>query len=425
MAAGLLNEPLEIGTMRVEGRLYKSATSETRATTDGFVTDDLLSFYEPMAAARTPMIVTGNLYISLQGKSAGRQAGIDHNDKIPGLREWVEVAHAGGSKLVAQLNHGGRQIAKLAPGADRIVSASNVREPLYGTKPSPLRIDEIPGVVQSFVAASVRAREAGFDGVQIHAAHGYLLSQFLTPHTNRRSDEYGGPLDARARLLLEVLHAMRELHGDDYPILVKMNGTDDLPLRRGATTPELVRVAQWLQDGGADAIEISRGHYESWPGMVQGNYRGFLKASVTAGAGMQSPRIRKLAIRAAAPLVERVARHLRPPQEGFNLSYARRFTEALDIPVIAVGGFHTKEAMEAAISSRSADAVSAARAFIADPYLYRAVTGDLLEHPVCGYCNGCIARFSGSRIDCYSNDIRAQRETMLRIAGTNSHQEQG
>ncbi|MFE3262233.1 hypothetical protein ACFXPS_36585 [Nocardia sp. NPDC059091] len=341
---------------------------------------------------------------------------MDNDDKIPGLREWVGVAHAGGTKLVAQLNHGGRQIAKPAPGADRIVSASNVREPLYGTKPSPLRLDEIPGVVESFVAASVRAREAGFDGVQIHAAHGYLLGQFLTPHTNRRSDGYGGPLHARARLLLDVLYAIRDQHGDDYPILVKMNGTDDLPFRRGATTPELVQVARWLQDAGADAIEISRGHYESWPGMVQGNYRGFLKASVTAGPGAQSPPIRKLAIRAAAPLVERLAGHLRPPEEGFNLPFARLFTEALDIPVIVVGGFHTRDAMEAAITSGSANAVSAARAFIADPYLYRAVTGDSLEHPVCGYCNGCIARFSGSRIDCYSDDIRAQRETMLHVA---------
>lgn len=290
MVERLLREPLGIGAMRLGGRLYKSATSETRATEDGFVTDDLLAFYEPMAVAGTPMIVTGNLYVSLQGKSAGRQAGIDHDDKIAGLCEWVDVAHAGGSRLVAQLNHGGRQIATLAPGADRIVSASDVREPLYRTKPSPLRRDEIAGVVASFAAASVRAREAGFDGVQIHAAHGYLLGQFLTPHTNRRSDDYGGPLAGRARLLLEVMRAVRARHADGYPVLVKMNGTDDLPFRAGATTDELVQVARWLRDAGADAIEISRGHYESWPGMIQGNYRGFMKASVAVGPGCTSAR---------------------------------------------------------------------------------------------------------------------------------------
>ncbi|MEW1737893.1 NADH:flavin oxidoreductase [Nocardia beijingensis] len=414
MLVDLLHEPLAIGSMRLAGRLFKSATSETRASEDGFVTDDLLAFYEPMAAAGTPMIVTGNLYISVQGKSAGRQAGIDNNDKISGLREWVDVVHAGGSKLVAQLNHGGRQIAQLAPGADRIVSASDVREPLYGTKPSPLRSDEIPGVVESFAAAAQRAREAGFDGVQIHAAHGYLLGQFLTPHTNRRSDGYGGALEGRARLLLEVMRAVRARCGEDYPVLVKMNGTDDLPFRRAATPEELVRVACWLQDAGADAVEISRGHYESWPGMIQGRYRGFLSASVTVGAAARSGAMRRLAVRAVAPVVERVAEWLRPPCEGFNLPFSQRFTAALDIPVIVVGGFHTREAMESALASGAADAVSAARAFIADPYLYRNLVGDLLaEHPVCGYCNGCIARFSGMRIDCYSHEIRARREVMF------------
>lgn len=271
-----------------------------------------------------------------------------------------------------------------------------------------------PTAAESFVAASARAREAGFDGVQIHAAHGYLLSQFLTPHTNRRTDAYGRSLEGRARLLLEVLGGIRARHGDDYPVLVKMNGTDDLPLRRGATTDELLQVARWLQDAGVDAIEVSRGHYESWPGMVQGNYRGFLTTSVTAGAGIHSPRARKLAIRAVAPVLERVAGRLRPPREGFNLPFAERFTDALDIPVIAVGGFHTRAGMESAVTSGQVSAVSAARAFIADPYLYRNTVGEPVpDRPVCGYCNGCIARFSGSRIDCYSHEIRARRDVML------------
>lgn len=232
----VLATPLGIGSMTVAGRLFKSATSETRATVDGFVTDELLAFYEPMVEAGTPMIITGNLYVSLQGKSADRQAGIDADDKIPGLRDWTGLAHRRDVKIVAQLNHGGRQIARAAPGADRIVSASAVREPLYGTKPSPLRLDEVPGVVESFAAAGVRAREAGFDGVQIHAARGYLLSQFLTPHTNRRRDAYGGSLDNRARLLVEVPRGLRARLGDDFPILVKMNGTDDLPFRKGANS---------------------------------------------------------------------------------------------------------------------------------------------------------------------------------------------
>ncbi|GEE00756.1 NADH oxidase [Gordonia spumicola] len=406
--------PLQIGQMVVDGRLYKSATSETRASDDGFVTNDLLDFYRPMITAGTPLIVTGSLFVSRQGKSAGRQAGIDDDDKIAGLAQWAELAHSGRTKLIAQLNHGGRQIAKALPG-ERIVSASNIREPLYGSKPVPLRRDEIPAVVQSFAEAARRAVEAGMDGVQIHAAHGYLLSQFLTPHTNRRNDDYGGPLDNRARLLLEVLGAVRASVGDSYPILVKLNGTDDLPLRRAADTGELLQVARWLQDDGADAIEISRGHYESWPGMVQGNYRGFLVNSVTRGPLASSSRLRKSMIFAASPVVERVAGRLRPPVEGFNLGHAAEVAEALTIPVICVGGFHSKEGIGHAVGSGMVDAVSAARAFIADPFLYRNVVSTPNEHrPVCGYCNLCIASFSTTRIDCGSPDIRTLRDVMIR-----------
>jgi 2,4-dienoyl-CoA reductase-like NADH-dependent reductase (Old Yellow Enzyme family) len=409
-----LLKPLQIGHLTIPGRLYKSATSETRATADGYVTDELLEFYEPMARAGTPLIVTGNLFVSLQAKSAGRQAGIDTDDKKPGLREWVQLAHSGGSLLVAQLNHGGRQMVRSAVPGRAPVSASSVREPLYGTKPRPLRTDEIPALVETFGDAAARAREVGFDGVQIHAAHGYLLCQFLTPHTNRRTDVYGGSLDNRMRLLREVYQAIRARVGDDFPILLKMNGTDMLPLRRGATTTELLRVAKVMADEGVDAIEISRGHYESWPGMVLGHYKGFVSGQVKEGSGKEMSRQRRMATLALAPVIERAAERLAPGAEGFNLAQAEQFTAQLDIPVICVGGFHTTQGMESAINGGRCDAVSAARAFIADPYLFKNVQDPLPGRPVCGYCNGCIARFGGKPVDCYSESIRAQKELMLR-----------
>ncbi|WP_433622022.1 NADH:flavin oxidoreductase [Nocardia sp. CA-120079] len=409
----VLETPLSIGSMTLRGRLFKSATSETRSTAGGFVTDELLRFYEPIVEAGTPMIVTGNLFVSAQGKSAGHQAGIDADDKLPGLRDWVALTHGRDVKLIAQLNHGGRQIASPAPGVDRIVSASAVREPMLGTKPSPLRADEIPTVVESFAAAAARARQAGFHGVQIHAAHGYLLNQFLTPHTNRRTDRYGGSLDNRARLLLEVLRSVRSRLGEDYPILIKLNGTDDLPLRAGATTDELVRVAKWLQDEGADSIEISRGHYESWPGTIQGRYKGFFHASLTVGSGRDMSAGQKAFGRALGPVFEYVAGRLRPPVEGFNLPQAQRFTDALDIPIICVGGFHTRRAMETAIDSGKVDAVSAARAMIANPHLYRTVLQETSDAPDCAYCNSCIARHGGMPIDCYSDEIRYTRDLMI------------
>jgi len=421
-----IGEPLEIGRMLVAGRLFKSATSETRATEDGFVTDELLEFYEPMARAGTPLIVTGNLYVSLQGKSAGRQAGIDADDKLPGLRRWVDSARRHGVKLVAQLNHGGRQMIHPAPGSPGIVAPSAVRDPLNGSRPRALRRDELAGVAETFAAAASRAREAGFDGVQIHAAHGYLLSEFLTPHTNRRDDDYGGSLTNRMRLLLEVLTAIRGRVGDDFPVLAKLNGTDMLPLRHAATTDELVAVAVALQDAGLDAIEISRAHYESWPGIVLGKYKGFWRAQIREGHGQYASLSRKAFALAAGPLVERVAERVAPGSEGFNLPYAERFARALDIPVICVGGFHSRAAMDGALRAGSCDAVSAARAFIADPYLYRHVTGNSEpDAPVCGYCNGCIARFGGRPIDCYRPEIRARKDAMLRRGGASARARSG
>ena len=416
-SASPLLQPLQIGRLTVPGRLYKSATSETRATDDGYVTDELLEFYEPMVHAGTPLIVTGNLFVSLQSKSAGRQAGIDCDDKKPGLREWVQLAHSGGSLLVAQLNHGGRQMVQSSDPGKVAVSASSVREPLYGTKPRPLRTDEMPALVETFAAAAERAQDVGFDGVQIHAAHGYLLGQFLTPHTNRRNDQYGGSLENRMRLLREVYRAIRARVGDEYPVLLKMNGTDMLPLRRGATTAELVRVAKVMADEGIDAVEISRGHYESWPGMILGHYKGFIRGQVKEGSGSKMSRRRRMTMLALAPVIERAAERLAPGGEGFNLAQAEQFTAHLDIPVICVGGFHTATGMESAIETGRCDAVSAARAFIADPYLFKNVQTPSPGRPVCGYCNGCIARFGGKPIDCYNDEIRAQKDLMLHQFG--------
>jgi 2,4-dienoyl-CoA reductase-like NADH-dependent reductase (Old Yellow Enzyme family) len=196
-----------------------------------------------------------------------------------------------------------------------------------------------------------------------------------------------------------------------------MNGTDMLPLRRGATTAELVRVAKVMADEGIDAVEISRGHYESWPGMILGHYKGFISGQVTEGSGTKMSRRRRMTMLALAPIIEGAAERLAPGGEGFNLPQAEQFTAQLDIPVICVGGFHTTKGMESAIETGRCDAVSAARAFIADPYLFKNIQTPTPGRPVCGYCNGCIARFGGMPIDCYNDEIRAKKELMLHRVG--------
>lgn len=415
MNTPLLRTPLRIGRLEVAGRLFKSATHETRATVDGAVTDELLDFYRPMVDAGTPLIVTGNMFVSWQGKSAYRQAGIHSDAMLPGLREWARTAHAGGSALFAQLNHGGRQMTRPAPGVPGAVSASARREKAQGTMPRPLRLDEIPALVESYAAAAARAQEAGMDGVQIQMAHGYLLSQFLSPESNHRSDAYGGSADRRMRLPLEVYRAVRRRVGADYPVIVKLNGTDTIPFG-GVRLADQVDLARRLQDEGVDAVEVTRGHFSSFPSTTSGHFRGYVTSQVTRGAMREGTLTRRLALRALAPVLEFGLERAFPHSEGYNLPQAQAFKDALDIPVITVGGFVSPAAMTEAIRSGRTDAVSCARALIANPSLYRDLATPSADVPTCTFCNRCIAVAGGLPIACYDDTVtakltRAQRES--------------
>jgi 2,4-dienoyl-CoA reductase-like NADH-dependent reductase (Old Yellow Enzyme family) len=291
------------------------------------------------------------------------------------------------------------------------VSASAVAEPLLGTRPRALRADEIPGVIEAFGSAAVRLRDAGFDGVQVHVAHGYLLSQFLTAHTNRRRDEWGGSLENRARLPREVVREVRRRVGPGCAVLLKLNGHDRLPGRRGLATDECVQIARWLEGDGADAVEVSNGHYESGFPMTPGSFDGFYRTLAVHGIGRSMSWVRRTSMRHAGALFDALSRRLWPAQEGFNLDYARRFKEALGIPVICVGGFHTRTAIEQALASGAADAVSAGRAFIADPWLVLHLrTG--VAGPRCDYCNLCLARAGTGPVDCFNPVVRAQKEKL-------------
>ncbi len=411
--------PLDIGTLTIPGRLVKAATAETRFDHDGYATDELLELYEPMVAAGTPLIVTGNLYVHSSGKSTPRMGGIDHDDKISGLSELTAMARANGVRVFAQLNHCGRQTLPRALGRDEAVSASAVREKLLGTKPRPMTAAEIDQTVVAFADAAVRARESGFDGVEVHMAHGYLLGQFLTPYTNRRSDRFGGSAAARMRVPLQVIRSIRRRVGDDFPVMVRLNGHDLLAGRAGLDTAELVGIAGVLADCGVDAVDLTAGHYESGLGMMRGRFDGFFSAMLDEGAGAHLPRWRQALMRVGAPAAEWAsARMWGPPSEGWNLRYSRHFTAALDIPVICVGGFHTRAAMEAAVSGGACDAVAVGRAMIADPMLWRHLR-EGLEAPQCDYCNGCIARAGGMPADCYNDEVRRQRGlTRIELAST-------
>jgi 2,4-dienoyl-CoA reductase-like NADH-dependent reductase (Old Yellow Enzyme family) len=287
-----------------------------------------------------------------------------------------------------------------------------VRDPVMGAKPRALRLDELPGVVDAFASAAVRCQTAGFDGVQIHAAHGYLLNQFLTPHTNRRNDAYGGSFENRLRLVQEVVRETRRRVGPDFALLLKLNGDDLLPLRKGLHVDENIEIARALVAEGIDAVEISVGHYESGFPMTAGRFDGFYRELVTRGAGQLMSAFRRFMLDRFDPVFAAISNRMWPAREGFNLEYARRFKQALAVPVICVGGFKTREAMEKALADGSTDAISCGRAFIADPFL--------VEHlrmrepgPQCDDCNLCLARAGTGPVDCWNPIVRAQKHKLL------------
>jgi 2,4-dienoyl-CoA reductase-like NADH-dependent reductase (Old Yellow Enzyme family) len=409
MSAISLSTPLSIGSLNVAGRLFKSATHETRASLEGFVTDELLEFYEPIAAGGTPLIITGNAYISPSAQGVIRELAVDCDDKIPGLTSLADLIHRHGSAMFGQINHSGRQTAHHPDP----VSASDVRELSTGTRPRPLHVDEIASITVDFAAAAERLQSAGFDGVQIHMAHGYLLSQFLTPYTNRRTDDYGGSFDNRLRFPCEVVAAVRERVGEGWTVIVKLNGHDKLAGRAGLDTAELVRVGLALQGAGVDAVEISVGHYESGMFLVRGKF-GELFKGLGQGLFKELPPARRRAFSLLRPALAAYGNVAWRYREGFNLEFARQFTNQLTAPVICVGGWQHRDAIEAALNNGGCDAVSAARSFIADPLLVKHLVERGAPAPACIFCNACVAYAGQMPVDCFDHRTRTARDAMLR-----------
>jgi 2,4-dienoyl-CoA reductase-like NADH-dependent reductase (Old Yellow Enzyme family) len=308
---------------------------------------------------------------------------------------------------VAQLNHAGRQLIPKAVDLKEALSPSAVCDMTLGTRPRALRVDEIRRVIDAFGAAARRCRDAGFDGVQLQAAHGYLISQFLTPHTNRRDDDYGAA--AGSRFLCEVHDAVRRQAGEDFPVLLKINGHDALPLANGLGTDALVEVARRMQERGIAAVEVSVGHYASmFPGF-RGHFRHFLRDMLgPEGSGQKLPCLQQTMLRLGRPVLGPLFNLLWPRQPGFNLRFAARFKQALTIPVICVGGFDDLESINAPLGRGDCDAVSIGRAMIADPQFHRHLRLGVAG-PRCDYCNRCLARAGSRPLRCYNPDVAAQQ----------------
>ncbi len=356
-----------INGMALANRFVRSATWEGMAADDGAVTPRLTETVTELARGGVGLIISGHAFVVPEGQAGPKQMGIYKDDLVPGLRSMTDAVHGAGGKMVAQLAHAGTFAAEtLTQTPPRAVS---VFDGLAKTPRHELTSDDIQHLVTAYVQAAERAKAAGFDGVQVHAAHGYLFSQFLSPAYNRRQDAYGGSVENRSRVLCDTVAAIRRALGPDFPLLVKINAWDDV--ENGLTLEDSVRTGQLLAAAGIDAIEVSGGFLTS-------------KTRSPSRLGINSPE-----------------------KEACFQDGAAAFKQALDIPVILVGGIRSLEKIRELVAGGVADYVSLCRPLIREPGLINRWRSGDTRPALCNSDNLCFRpAFKGEGIYC----VTEQRE---------------
>ncbi len=349
-APSILFREARLGSLTLPNRFVRSATHDFLAEEDGRVTDRQIELFRELGRGEVGLIITGHAFVQAAGKAAPRQLGVHQDGMVQGLRRIPEAVHAFPSKVFLQIAHAGRQTKERICGCIP-VAPSAVYDPVSKIMPRALSAAEIPALIADFVAAARRAREAGFDGVQLHAAHGYLLSSFLSPHTNRRPDEWGGSLDNRSRVLVEIMRGIRRIAGRDFPIIIKLNSTDFLD--GGLMVEDSVRVARTLEAEGLDGIEVSGGMAEAGKGSMW--------------EGLRSEE-----------------------EEGYFVDSAAKVKAAVRIPVFGLGGWRTLRAMGKAVLDGGADFISLSRPLIKDPQLVHKFRTGEIGRSDCVSCNKCL-----------------------------------
>jgi 2,4-dienoyl-CoA reductase-like NADH-dependent reductase (Old Yellow Enzyme family) len=324
-----LFEPGEINGMKLANRFVRSATWEGMAADDGACTPKLIDLMVTLAQGGVGLIISSHAYVSPEGHAGPWQIGVYDDKLIPGLEAMAAAVHENGGKIVMQLAHAG-YFANAKLTGQTPMAPSNVEGFANGPRQE-MSTADIQGVVKAYGAAAQRAQTAGFDGVQIHSAHGYLLSQFLSPAFNQRKDEYGGDIRNRARALLEVLREIRGAVGKDYPVLVKMNCQDFI--ENGLQPQDSLQAAQMLVENGIDAIELSGG-------MLIGGKLSPSRMGITSDE-----------------------------KEAYFQNEARAFKENIHVPLILVGGNRSFQVAERIVKEGVADYISLCRPLIREPGL--------------------------------------------------------
>jgi len=346
-----LFEGIQINGMALRNRSVRSATWMGMAEKDGRCSTRLINRMEALARGDVGLLITGFAYVMPNGQALPGQLGIHDDAMIPNLLKLTKHVHAAHGKVAMQIVHAGVQTVMREKEDQPVWGPSPVYNKLFRKTPRAMTQGEIKETVQAFARAADRVKRAGFDAVQLHGAHGYLISQFLSPLTNKRTDTYGGPIENRARFLFQIFRAVRKRVGKDFPVLIKLNTKDFV--RGGFHERDALFVAKRLGHMGMDAIELSGG---------------------TPAAGNLGPARTKIR---------------KADEEAYFLPLAKKIKKHVSVPIILVGGIRSLKGVNAIIKSGAADLVSMARPLIREPNLIRRWEEGDRKKAACISCNQC------------------------------------
>lgn len=386
--------PFEFCGVKMPCRIVRSATHEGMADENGVPTEKLAKLYERLAKGGVGLIITGYMGISQQGKCPlYNMTMINSDELIPAWWEITDRVHAHGTPIIAQIAHSGRQTRKKVTG-ERTVAPSRIRDFLYCEDvPHKLSDKEIHKICDDFAEAALRAKKAGFDGVQLHCAHGYLLHGFLSPHTNKRRDKWGGSLENRFRIVGEIIEKTRGKVGD-FPIIVKISAEEK---DRDGITPDIaVKTAKLLEEAGVDGIEVSCGRASEGFNMSRG---GFPYAMMCAD-NFRFEGFHKAIFPLLKPFMKALFKSPQPIF-NYNVDAAGSIKNAVSIPVIVCGGIRTAVDIASILNTGKADFVSLSRPLILEPNLVNKLKNGEQTAARCINCNFCLMGAERRPLRCY------------------------
>ncbi len=370
--------------MTIPNRIVKSAMAEECADGDGKPTPKLIRMYQRWAKGGVGLAITGMAHIR-SGYSFGRELGLYSDELVEPLRQLTDASHEYGGRIFAQICHAPPQLPRARARALGAVAPSAGMCFTNWLYQRAIGADELEQLTGEFGQAARRARDAGFDGVQLHAAHGYLLSRSLSPRLNRRRDRWGGSFEGRLRFLEEVYRAVRRAVGEDYPVTIKLNAHDGQ--RGGLDVETSLRIAACLEQWGIDAIEVSAGVGDVGMGIYPS--RGELPVDLSKRwLHDELPFMRPLGP-ALGPLIRWLTRSVRFEEEAYFFDLARRFADHVSVPVICVGGIRSRAVAEQILDTSKVAMVSIARPLVRQPALSRDWQRDRNLVASCVSCNRC------------------------------------